>query len=258
MTGSAICTGIILIVCSVLAYIYSGRVTRRNESFWKVLVLYVLITLLAAVATRYFQREVHGAKAIIALLKFSASLPTVLFALKGHQLRPARFSRYILLAIGFGMIGDIAININPVAGGALFLVGHLLYDGAFLSERKPSAKQVELWLAMSALLIIPMYVFRAKIGSPVYCIGGWVYLSILISTVVFSRSLQKMVFAAALIFAFSDCFMIANTFGDGSMLMKVLALEVYYCSLLLYGAVLWNRNYHSAELTSIEVESKTV
>ncbi len=258
MTGLAICTGVILIACSVLTYIYSGRVIRRNEPFWKVLVLYLLITILAAVATRYFQRAVHGAKAIIALLKFSASLPTVFFALKGHQLRPARFSRYILLAIGVGLIADIVININKAAGGALFLAGHLLYDVAFLSERKPSGRQLSLWLAMSALMIIPVYIFRAGIGSPFLCIGNWVYFSILISTVVFSWSLHKMVFAAALIFAFSDCFMIFNKISHGSMIMKVLALEVYYCSLLIYGAVLWKRNYHPAEMELIEAVSKTV
>ena len=257
MVGLAVCIGIILIACSVPAYRYSGRVAVNNESVWKVLAIYFLITILAAAATRYFQQElrgIHGAKELIALLKFTASLPTVLFALKGYLIRPTRFGRYVCLAIGVGMIADMAININPAIGGVVFLVGHLLYDVAFLSEKKPSGRQAALWIVMSALMIIPVYVFRSHIGSPVYCLGVWLYVMILISTVVFSWPLDKMVFAAALIFAFSDCFMIANIYGHGSMVMKILALEVYYGALLLYGTVLWRKNYeHEADTGALAV-----
>ncbi|MBR2810911.1 MAG: hypothetical protein IKD69_05960 [Solobacterium sp.] len=52
-----------------------------------------------------------------------------------------------------------------------------------------------------------------------------------------------MVFAAALVFAFSDCFLFVNSYFQGTMLMKILSLLVYYGSLLLYGATLWKRNY---------------
>ncbi|MBQ3292499.1 MAG: hypothetical protein IJH43_09105 [Mogibacterium sp.] len=238
--------GLILTACSVLTYIYSGRVIRNNDSLLKVLIYYLLITILAAVSARFFHQTGHGAKTALALLKFAASLPTVLFALKGYLIRPTRFGRCIVLAIGIGLVADIVINMNPAIGGVVFLAGHLLYDFAFLSEKKPSRRQIMLWIALSALLIIPLYVFRAQIGSSLYCIGGWLYLTVLISTVVFSWSLRKIVFAAALVFAFSDCFMIANVFGHGTMLMKIMALEVYYCSLFLYGAVLWKRNYHPA------------
>ena len=72
-----------------------------------------------------------------------------------------------------------------------------------------------------------------------------VYFSILVSTVVFSWSLEKMVFAAALVLAFSDCFMFIKDYFQGTMLMKILALLVYYGSLLLYGAALWQRYFRS-------------
>ena len=51
------------------------------------------------------------------------------------------------------------------------------------------------------------------------------------------------VLAAAAVFAFSDCFMIFNIAANGNMVMRILALLVYYGSLLLYGAVLWKRAY---------------
>lgn len=253
MIGFIICMDMILIACSVLTLLYSGRVIRRNDSFWIVLAIYALLCLLGASATRFFQRELPEAHAIIALLKFSASLPTVLFALKGYQIRPTLFGRYIVLAIVAGMIADIAININPVAGGTIFLAGHLLYVLAFLSEAKPSRRQVALWLTLSAFMIIPLSVFRARIGSLFYCINGGIYFCVLIATVVFSLSLERMVFAAAIVFALSDCLMIANKFGGGGMIMRIIALEVYYGSLLLYGAVLWKRkNRHAAPYGNME------
>ena len=194
---------------------------------------------------RFLQHKLPAALGIGALLKFAASLPTVLFALKGYQVQRTKFGWYILLAIGLGMIADVLINISFAAGGIIFLLGHLLYDAAFLSESKPSARQVILWLGLSTLMLLPLYLLRDVIGSMINSIGLLLYVSILISTVVFSWSLEKQVFMAALIFAFSDCFLLVNNFFHGTVLMRILALLIYYGSLLLYGAALWQRNYRA-------------
>jgi hypothetical protein len=235
---------LILLICSVLTYFYSFRLSGLPGPRLKVFLLYAVITAASAVAVRLFQAENPDHLAGGAMLKFCASLPSVLYALRGYQLRKTKFGFFVLLAIILGMVADVSINLSFLAGGAFFLVGHLLYDFAFLSVSKPSKKQIVLWLILTALMIIPLYIFRAKIGSPAYAAVGLVYISILISTVVFSWSLDKMIFAAAAIFAVSDCFMVINILTDGSTLMKILALLVYYGSLLLYGAVLWKQNIY--------------
>ncbi len=72
---------------------------------------------------------------------------------------------------------------------------------------------------------------------------GIIYFSVLISTVVFSFRLPKIIFAAAVIFAFSDLFMFFNMFSGGTIVMLILALLVYYFSLFLYGWGVWRINH---------------
>ncbi len=166
----------------------------------------------------------------------------MLYAYRGYQLHRTRFGLIITLAIVLGLIADVTINISFLAGGAVFLIGHLLYDIAFFSEKRPSRNEVILWFALTALAAIPMYLFRSRFDSLLNAAGPFVYISILISTVVFSWSHGKMIFAAALIFALSDCFMVINMLISSNIFLKILALLVYYGSLLLYGTVLWQRS----------------
>jgi hypothetical protein len=229
-----------LLCASVCTYMYSCRISGKQKSFM-VFLLFSLITVLAAVTVRFFQAKYPENLAMGAVLKFCASLPSVLYAYRGYQLKKNRFSLIIVIAIVLGLIADVSINLSMIAGGVFFLVGHLLYDVAFFGEKRPSKKQIILWLVLTTLMIIPLGLFRTKLGSTAAAAGVLLYISILISTVVFSWSLDKMVFAAALVFAFSDCFMAANLLTQSSILMKILALLVYYGSLLLYGAVLWKR-----------------
>ncbi|MDO5439702.1 MAG: lysoplasmalogenase family protein [Erysipelotrichaceae bacterium] len=242
MTGFALGTSLVLSACSLVTYFKSGKPAGGGKrSYRKVFAVYAVITVLAAIAVRVFQQQRPDELFYGAGLKFTASLPPFLYALKGCQLQKTRFGLYILLAIVPGMFADIAINIGFAVGGVFFLVGHLLYDFAFQNDRRPSRKQVLLWLALSVLMILPVFLFREKIGSTLTAVGTLIYISILISTVVFSFRLDKMIFTAAVIFALSDCFMICNIVTNGPMLLRILALLVYYGSLLLYGAVLWKR-----------------
>ena len=56
---------------------------------------------------------------------------------------------------------------------------------------------------------------------------------------IFSWSLNRLIFAAAAVFVLSDCFMVLNNVMNAGMFLKILALLVYYGSLLLYGIVIW-------------------
>lgn len=231
---------IILLVSSVMTYFTSIR--SVNSSYRRILVLYALITIISAIAVRYFQELYPQDLLSGAVLKFCASLPSVLYAYRGYQLRHTKFGLIITLAIVLGLIADVSINISFLAGGAVFLIGHLLYDFAFFSEQRPSGKQVVLWLVLTVLAAAAIYLFRNHFDSFLNAAGPFLYISILISTVVFSWSHGKMIFAAALIFALSDCFMVGNMLFNSTILLKILALLVYYGALLVYGTVLWQRS----------------
>ena len=231
----ALCAAILLCGASLFTYFKS----REERSYQRTVCIYALITILAAAAVRYLQSKAADALLLGALLKFSASLPGVLFALRGYLRKRNSFSFFIFAAILIGMIADVSININVLIGGCFFLIGHLLYDVAFLKKGKPSKRQLVLWLIISILMILPLYLLRKTIGSLFITIGVLIYISILFSTVIFSWSLNRLIFMAAAVFALSDCFMVLNNVMNAGMFLKILALLVYYGSLLLYGIVIW-------------------
>lgn len=231
---------IILLVSSVMTYFSSIR--AGHGLYRRSLILYSLITIASAIAVRYFQELYPQDLVSGAVLKFCASLPSVLYAYRGYQQCHTRFGLIVTLAIALGLIADVSINISFPAGGAVFLISHLLYDFAFFSEQKPSKKQIILWLVLTVLAAAAIYLFRDHFDSFLNAAGPFLYISILISTVVFSWSHGKMIFAAALIFALSDCFMVGNMLFNSTILMKILALLVYYGALLVYGTVLWQRS----------------
>ena len=74
----ALCAAILLCGASLLTYFKS----REERSYQRTACIYALITILAAAAVRYLQSKTADALLLGALLKFSASLPGMLFALR--------------------------------------------------------------------------------------------------------------------------------------------------------------------------------
>ncbi len=230
-------------VADIIGWKYSESIIRGHRSPLPLFVLFLSVTVFSAAAVRYVQAVSPDNLIGTALLKFSASLPTVLIAVRGYQSERNRFDFILLLAISFCLLADVSINLSIIAGGGLFAAGHLLFDAAFISEKKPSRKQITVWLAASLLGAACIFMVRDKMPGLLFCILAAAYLSILISTIVFSFPLPRIIFCSALVFAFSDIFMVFNILNDGSMLMKFMALLVYYISLFLYGAAIWQINH---------------
>lgn len=153
-----------------------------------------------------------------------------------------RFDRILLIAIVFGMFADIAINLNTTVGGILFLLGHLLYDLAFIKEKKPSGKQYLLWSFLYAIALIILFSIRNSVNTTLF-LFSLVYFLVLTSTVAFSLPLSRIIFISAVVFALSDCFLVYNMLADSNMILKTLALLIYYFSVLLYGVAIWEISY---------------
>ncbi len=105
----AVYSGIVLIACSILAYLYSGKAVHRPDVYRRFFLIYALVAVLAAIAVRLYQEE-----------------------------RPDG-----------------------------------LVLGAFLKEKRPSRKQLILRIALTVLMILPLYLFREKIGSLLYGAVLW-------------------------------------------------------------------------------------
>ena len=129
-------------------------------------------------------------------------------------------------------------NEETLINTLVLIIGHLLYDFAFVMKQRPRRKQWILLAVLTALSLIPLYLLRSRIPSVPAGIGIIAYAAILFSTIIFSKPLGTSVFMAAAVFACSDIFMVFNILTDSGFLMKLTALLIYYISLLMYGRVL--------------------
>ena len=225
-----------------LGWFLSGKTVRENGKRLPVYLLYLLVTVLMAVAVRYHQYVQSEDSLGIAVLKCCASLPSVLLGLRGFLMEKNRFDLILLIALVFGMFADVMINLNMTVGGVLFLIGHLLYDVAFIREKRPSGKQYLVWLIMYLIAFIILFTVRNKVNMTLF-LFSLVYFLILTSTVSFSFRLSRIIFIAAVVFAISDCFLVYNMIVDSNMILKTIALLIYYFSVLLYGVAIWEISY---------------
>lgn len=225
-----------------LGWLLSGKTVRENGKRLPVYLLYLLVSVLAAVAVRYHQSTDPADSLGVAVLKCCASLPSVLLGLRGFLMERNRFDLILLIAMIFGMFADIAINLNMTLGGILFLIGHLLYDVAFIREKRLSGKQYLVWLILYLIAFAILFSVRNRVALKLF-LFALVYFLILTSTVAFSYPLSRIVFTAAVVFAVSDCFLVYNILADSDVFLKTVALLIYYFSVLLYGVAIWEISY---------------
>ena len=212
---------------------------RERRKFY---LLLFLVSCINAVAVRYRQSIIPKSPFQVSVLKFCASLPSVILAAEGFRKKKDRFDLLLLAAIILCLVADVTINRSFTAGGAVFFAGHICFNAAFLGRRKPGKKQLLMVCCAFLFCLFALFWQRDHLGSLLNYLLSAVYLTILASTLIFSFPLDKEIFAAAAVFAVSDLLMIGNILFSGGTGMRTLALIIYYASLLLYGAAIWEKN----------------
>ena len=221
------------------------KADARNRRIWYILCF--LLCCANAVCVRLQQTAAPEALFPAAVLKFCASLPTVVLAYTGYRSEKNRADRLLLLAIVLCLAADVSINLSFIAGGAIFLIGHLFFDAAFIRMKKPEKKQ---WIQLAVTAAggaVLLAVFYKRMNSPVLFFGALIYLVILFSTLILSFRLDRRLFAAAAVFAVSDALMAINMVTNAGMAMRILALLVYYGALILYGIAIWELRHPDPE-----------
>ncbi len=132
----------VCLAASVFGWKYADTIVRRHLSPLPLFLLFFCVTVCSSVAVRLLQNNYPADLAGAAILKFTASLPSVILALRGFLMERNKFDLMILLAVILCLCADVAINLSFAAGGAIFLTAHLLFFIAFVRERKPSRKQI--------------------------------------------------------------------------------------------------------------------
>ena len=202
------------------AWSLTERIHVRKGSAIVLFLVHFVICAMDAVTLRFYQQAypadlLHGA-----LLKFAASLPCLTLALHQYLYERNQFGRMIVLAMVFAMAADIA----------------------FVKQQRPDRRALLLWIVLSLCAVGLLTLVRNKVSSTALFIMAACYLSILVSTCIFSYPLPKCIWTSAMVFALSDILLILNIVLDGSLFMRILALLVYYGSLILYGISLHTLN----------------
>ena len=148
-----------------------------------------------AVCVRIQQAAAPEALFQAAVLKFCASLPTVILVYTGYRYeKNSKMARFLLTAVTLCLAADIAINLSFAAGGFLFLSGHLFFDAAFITERKPDRKQfAQLIVSAAGGAVLLLLLYKHINSIPLY-VGALTYMTVLFSTLIFSFKLDRRLF----------------------------------------------------------------
>lgn len=168
-----------------------------------------------------------------------------------------RFGRLIAIGLGFGMLGDICLNLRFVfkkagqkvflLGIVMFLTGHILYLVALI----PMASKLLLCVGIGAVLAagLLVYIFKTMDVKPAFKAFGIVYLGavIIMTAVAIGRAAAignagSIIYAiGAVLFTASDIVLIFNTFSSVTKFsLRITNLSLYYIGqLLIAGSLFW-------------------
>ena len=148
-----------------------------------------------------------------------------------------KFALFMMMGLTLCWLGDIAINIEFIAGAAVFALGHVFYFVAYCAHERFRMSD----LIMAAIIFLPalafitfapmfdfgsgvLYAVCAVYAVIISCMVGKA-LAILIKRKTFS-SLFTVVGCA--LFFFSDLMLVIDFFGGGTGIIPILCMSTYY------------------------------
>lgn len=163
-------------------------------------------------------------------------LINLIYALK-NKTNEKQFSIIMFIGLIFGMLGDIFLNIEFIAGAILFAVGHILYFIAYCYLEKFNYKDIIAGLvifipSMLFILLAPIFDFGGSVMK-ILCVVYALFISCMLGkalvNLVKERSLLNifLVVGSALFF-FSDLMLLLDVFANLFGLAPVLCLITYY------------------------------
>ncbi|MFA5449381.1 MAG: lysoplasmalogenase [Clostridia bacterium] len=189
--------------------------------------------------------------------KLSASLMFFLVGLGAlnYTKEYSFYATLVLLALMFGMFGDVFLCINPLAEGknkllfdslglATFLVGHLVFIVIFLSQTHFNFYLLPILLVMPAGLIVLNLIKVMNLGklAPAYIAYSVILGLMMISTINYyinmpsTKSLMALI--AGILFSVSDCTIAYRKFGKSSKAVHTvlifIVLLTYYTAQVLF------------------------
>ena len=189
-------------------------------------------------------------KAVV--LKGFASLFFVAIGVFAALTKPSLFTLLIALGLGFGLIGDVCLNLRLVlkngkavflSGIAAFLIGHILYLVAMaLSIKNLIVLLISAVAGVALASGLLVWIFKNITAQKVFKIFGIFYVGAVVlmtavaaGTVLTHFSISSLVFLiGAVLFTASDVILIFNMFSEKKKAwMRPTNLSLYYLGQLL-------------------------
>jgi len=222
------------------------------------MVLMIVLAVVGMILQGTFIAVEHKEKYVLAdILKGCAALMFVTIGLINYlNVTNDSFGLKILVGLGFGMLGDIILNLRFVVkkngqkvflvGILAFLIGHILYLAALIPLTSYLVIDIIIGAVLAAGLLI--YIFKTMEVKLAFKIFGIFYLgAVIIMTVIavhvaiVTGNTHDIIYAiGAVLFTASDIVLIFNTFsGTTKFSLRITNLSLYYIGQLLIAGSLF-------------------
>ena len=155
----------------------------------------------------------------------------------GWKNRPATLQgKMILTAFGVFIAADLAITWQFLAGGALFLIGHLILVICFWICRKPSRTKILVWLVLTAAEAVPviLLIHQHNYSILIGCLAA-LYGSVLILMAVCAAGQEnRIITAGAYLFLASDLLLALHKVSASLQWLHAPSILLFYLSLGMF------------------------
>ena len=201
-------------------------------------ILYVICAAFAAMCILYltFQRIKKTAghsKTLEIALKCGATSMAALVALLGCLKSGVPAHWAMLAGLIVCTLADGVLCVRFIEGGALFVLGHILYMVAFCLMQRPNRQCVIVFLCLMALAAVAITRVRSLLGRNYVLV--LIYAMILCLMVALASVQAPLYFAGAVLFAISDILLGCISITRWKTQMDYISLAFYYLGQFVFG-----------------------
>lgn len=210
-----------------------------------VVAAFLLLVIWGGIMPTRFRHMKNGQDTPLSLaLKGVPTAMAVLFPLRCLLLEMhSPYPGWMLAGLLFCLAGDVVLSLHFVAGGGLFLLGHLCYVTGLLNLHPPGSIHLLIFTAALAVLLGLLLHLRKQIADRLLFYGVCVYAAALAALLAAALPLPLAAgspqtwcaAAGALLFVISDITLCDNMLNARPVRNQYISLGIYYTAQILLG-----------------------
>lgn len=208
-----------------------------------ILLSVMLILSWAVIMPVRFKRMTNGQDTPLTLLLKGIPTAAAFAVACWAALQPAAtpYSRWMAAGLLLCLAGDVVLGIHFVAGGGLFLLGHVCYVAGLLGRQSPGLVHGILFAGVYALLLVFLLLYRKYMPNKLMLLAACLYAAALSALLAAAGPLPFAVGSrqtwcaaiGALLFILSDMTLCDNMLNDRPVPNQYISLGIYYTAQFL-------------------------